>query len=381
MKPAGAPSSVRRRRVGFLPAVFLAAAASLSAQASAPGAGGRLYVPNQDDATVTIVDLTTRKAVETLDLKALGYGANAKPHHTQVEPDGSGWYLTMIGAGKVLKFNRDNQVVASAEMEVPGLMTLHPVADIMFVGRSMSAVNPPSRVAVIRRSDMKILDEVDVFFPRPHALIADPRGVRFYTASLGVNQLARVDAEDGGGGVDLVDIPGPPGAFVQLAQSPDGRWLALTAQATAQVHIFDVNDGKVPTLVTSVATRRGPFEPAFSPDGSELWVTTLDANVVTVIETTGWTVTDVIEDPGFAQPHGIAIEPDGRIVWVTNRHQTGGAHDHEGGKPTGTGTAMAICRATRKVLVTIPAGGYAAGIGLSSTATPGATGIPPEACR
>ncbi len=358
-------------------AFLLAATAPLAAQP----AGGRLYVPNQDDATVTIVDLTSRKAVETLDLEALGFGANAKPHHTQVEPDGSGWYLTMIGAGKVLKLDRNNRIVASADMEVPGLMTLHPVADLLFVGRSMSAVNPPSRVAVIRRSDMKILDEIDVFFPRPHALIADPRGVRFYTASLGVNQLARVDAEDGGGGVDLVDIPGSPGAFVQLGLSPDAHWLALTAQATSQVHIFDVSKGGAPTLVTSITTRKGPFEPAFSPDGSELWVTTLDANVVTVIETKGWTVSDVIEDPGFAQPHGIAMEPDGRIVWVTNRHQTGGAHDHEGGKPTGTGTAMAICRATRKVLVTVPAGGYAAGIGLFSIATPGTAGIPPEACR
>ena len=81
-------------------------------------------------------------------------------HHVQVEPDGSAWYVTLIGAGKVLKLDPNDRVLGSAEMEVPGLIALHPSKDLMFVARSMSAVNPPPRMAVIRRSDMAVLDEV-----------------------------------------------------------------------------------------------------------------------------------------------------------------------------------------------------------------------------
>lgn len=347
---------------------------SLAAQAD------RLYVTNQDDATVSIINLRTRAVESTLDLQALGFGPNAKPHHVQVEPDGSYWYLTLIGAGKVLKLDREQHIVGSIDLEVPGLLSLHPAQDLLFVGRSMSAVNPPARVAVIRRSDFTLLDEIDVFFPRPHALIAHPGGLRLYTASLGVNQLATVDvAPDGSGEVRLTEIPGQPGAFVQLALSPDARWLALTAPGTAQVHVFDLADPAAPKLAHSITTPAGPFEPAFSPDGRELWVTDLDANAVTVIETADWTVAATITDSVFAQPHGIAFAPGG-IVWVGNRHQHGGAHDHEGGKPTGAGTAVAICAATRKVVAVVPVGAYAAGMSLA-TPPHGATSDTSPACR
>jgi len=50
--------------------------------------GQRLYVTNQDDATVSVIDVGTRKLVETVDLQKIGFGPNAKPHHTPQEADG-----------------------------------------------------------------------------------------------------------------------------------------------------------------------------------------------------------------------------------------------------------------------------------------------------
>ena len=88
---------------------LLGAPAALAAQQ-----GPRMYVTNQDDATISVIDPATNRVETTIDLQQLGYPATAKPHHTQVEPDGSHWYATLIGAGKVLKFDRDNRVVDSA---------------------------------------------------------------------------------------------------------------------------------------------------------------------------------------------------------------------------------------------------------------------------
>ncbi|MDQ3222397.1 MAG: hypothetical protein M3Q75_02840, partial [Gemmatimonadota bacterium] len=128
----------------FVPALLSACAGS-NPEGPAPAQAARLYVANQDDATVSIIDVKSRALVETVDLRRYGFGDNAKPHHVQVEPDGSAWYVTLIGAGKVLKLDRGNRVLASTELQVPGLMTLHPTQDLIFVGRSMSAVNPPPR--------------------------------------------------------------------------------------------------------------------------------------------------------------------------------------------------------------------------------------------
>lgn len=338
----------------------------------------RLYVANQDDATVSVIDVGSNTVVETVDLGELGFPPNSRPHHTQVEADGSFWYVSLIGAGKVLKLDRANLLVGSIDTPVPGLLALQPDGDLLVVGRSMSAVNPPNRLALVRRSDMSLVDEVDVFFPRPHALIFHPGGDHVYVASLGVNQLASVRVEDGH--VDLVDVPGAPQAFVQFAVSPDARRLLLTAQLTGEVHVFDLTDPAAPRLSTTVRTDAGAFEAAFTRDGRWVYVTNLDANTVTVLDASTWqSVAELVGD-SFAQPHGIATSPDGRFVYVGNRHQGGAAHDHTGGQPTGLGTVVVICAATRTVERVLEVGHYAAGMSAPAQGdTPGTS--PVASCR
>lgn len=339
-------------------ATWLALAVAGSVAAQSP----RLYVTNQDDATVSVIDLASHRVVETLDLQQMGFGPNAKPHHAQVEPDGSYWYLTLIGGNRVLKLDRTNRIVGAVELEVPGLMALDPTSDLLVVGHSMSAVNPPRRLAVIRRADMTLVEEYDVFFPRPHALVVDPRGRFAYTASLAENQLTSVSLDDGE--LQLVNVEGPPLTLTQFAISPDGRWLVATAQTANRLLVFDLATPGRPVFARSVPLAGGPFEPGFTLDGRWVFVTNLDGNAVSVIDALSWEVAEVIRHEAFRQPHGIALSPDGRYVYVSNRFQAGGAHDHEGNKATGAGNLMAICIQTRKVDAVLEVGHYAAGIGV-----------------
>ena len=330
-------------------------------------------MPNQDDATVSVIDPAARRRLRTVDLRRYGVGDNAKPHHVQVEADGSAWYVTLIGAGKVLKLDQENRLVGSVEMEVPGLIALHPSKDLMFVGRSMSAVNPPPRIAVIRRSDMQLLDEVNLLFPRPHGIVVHPAGGVVYVASLGTNQIASVGVDHGE--VRLVNVPGMAHGFVQAAVSPDGNLLAVTAELTDSLLIFDLADPSAPRLARGVAMPDGPFEPAFTRDGRSIFVTALNANRVAVLDTRDWSVSVLPEHPGFGQPHGIAFSPDGSRAFVGNRHQLGGAHDHSGGQPAGTGTVVAICVESGAVDTVVSVGHYAAGLGMTP-ARPGITAAP-----
>ncbi|MFL5507418.1 MAG: YncE family protein [Gemmatimonadales bacterium] len=356
----------------FVLGALLGAPVALAAQ-QAP----RMYVTNQDDATISVIDPATNRVETTIDLQKLGYPATAKPHHTQVEPDGSHWYATLIGAGKVLKFDRDNRVVDSASLEVPGLMALHPSKDLLVVARSMSAVNPPRRLALIRRSDMKVLDEIDVFFPRPHAIATN--GDYAYVASLGVNQMASVALDSGT--VQLVDVDGPQHTLTQFAISPDHRWLVATGSTSGRLLVFSLADPATPAFVREVAVEAGPFESAYTADGRHLVVSNLDANAVTFLDTSTWTVEAVVKDSAFKQPHGVAFGPDGRQVYVSNRYQAGGIHDHEGHQATGGGNVVAICVPTHTVDAVMPVGHYAAGIS-GVPPTPDARGtVEPASCR
>jgi YVTN family beta-propeller protein len=333
-----------------------------------------LYVCNQNDASVTILDATTLKVVRTVDLKALGFSANAKPHHIVVEPDGSFWYVTLIGDNKIVKLDGNDRVVAQTTFETPGMMALHPAQDLLFVGRSMTAVNPPPRIGVVRRSDLK-LEEIDVLFPRPHAMVIEPKSGTVYTASLAVNQIAAVDAQSER--VELTQVEGAPHALMQFTISPDGNTLAVSAELSARVMLFDITERMKPRPLTVLSVERQPFDPMFSPDGRWIVLGNKAANAVTIIDARERKVAAVVRGNGLAQPHGIAISPDSRFAYVTNNNLKGtgehAGHTMVGGSegapaaPAGPGTVVAIDLATQRIAQVIQVGHNASGIALSNS--------------
>ena len=280
-----------------------------------------VYVCNQNSATVSVIDMQSLEVVETVDLKEFGFDKNAKPHHIAVEPDGSFWYVSLIGAGKVLKLNRSNELIGAIDFEAPGMLALHPSEDLLFVGRSMMAVNPPQRIGMIERSEMDI-DEVDVFFPRPHALMVDPRGDYVYSGSLSVNQFLSMNVESGE--VHLNTLEGDTHTLVQFALSPDGNTMVVTGQLTGKALIFDTSDPQNVELTQTIEVNDAPWHPMFTPDGNHVYFGNKQANTVTVLDMKEMAVKKVIEGEGLSQPHGLAISPDGKYVFVSNNNLAGG---------------------------------------------------------
>ena len=352
-------------------AACAAPAAQSGAPADAVAAAGLLYVCNQDDATVSVIDMATNRVVRTVDLQQLGFSANAKPHHVAVEPDGSYWYVTLIGDGRIVKLDSSDRMVGQVPFETPGMLALHPTEDLLLVGRSMTAVNPPQRIGVLRRSDM-MLNELPVFFPRPHALAIEPRSGIAYTASLAVNQMAAVDPAQEE--VELVDVPGPAHALMQFAVSPDGRTLVVSAELSHKVFIFDITSPMAPRMTDEIDVGPQPFDPIFTPDGRYVYLGNKAANTVTVIDMSTRTVAKVITGQGLAQPHGVAVSPDGRYVYISNNN-TGQTHDmsagheaHAAAATPGRGTIVVIDTATRDIVSVIEVGRNASGIGTRTPA-------------
>ena len=347
----------------------LALAAALGHEGHArTGGNARIYVADQAAAKVTVIDPATDSVLQTVDLQALGFSAHAKPHHIAVEPDGSYWYVSLVGDNAVVKFDRDNHVLGKATMETPGLLALDPTSDRLYATRSMSAVNAPSRIGVIDRKDMSI-EEVDVVVPRPHALAVTPDGKYAYVGSLGTNQIAVYDpAKDR---VGVVNLPlDTTQVMVQFAVSPDGRTMAASAQFTGQLLGLSLADPAKPALTHVVRVGDWPWHICFSPDGGEVWVPNQQSNDVNVVNTRTWTVTRTVSGPGFAQPHGIAYAPNGR-VFVSN-HNTGKTMDKGGvmmaaGATDAPGHVVVIDATSGRVLKVIDTAPDAAGLGLGGT--------------
>lgn len=337
------------------------------ALAAVPHPGGnppRVYVANQAAAKVTVIDPIGDSVITTVDLQALGFSSHAKPHYVAVEPDGSYWYVSLVGDNLVVKLNRENQVVGKAAMETPGLLALDPGSDRLFATRSMSAVRAPSRIGVIRRSDMSI-EEVEVLVPRPHALALSRDGHFAYVGSLGTNQIAVYDvARDR---ADVVDVPGDTNrVMVQFAVSPDGRTLAATAQLTGELLALDLKHPDHPVLSHSVRVGKWPWHVAWSGNGREVWVPNQLSDDVSVVDAGSWKVSQTLGDSGFAQPHGIAITANGQ-VFVSN-HNSGMTMDMGGvgmaaGVTTRPGQVVVIDAAHHRVLRTLATAPDGAGMG------------------
>ena len=310
-----------------------------------------LYVCIQEDAVIAVVDMEALETVAVIRLDALGFGPRAAPHDIAVAPDGRHWYVSLVGGHRVLRFDEENRLAGSVEMETPGLLRLGPAGDLLAVTRSMSAVDPPRWVGLAETFGMDV-EEIDVLFARPHALAIHPEGRFAYTASLAVNQVATIDLASGR--VEVTEIPGPPHALVQMAISGDGRLLLASAELSGRLLVFTLEDPSSPRLVTSVALGPRPFDPVFSPDGQSVWVPLKGADEVVVLERAEWSVTARIRGEGIHEPHAVEFSPDGGRAFVTNAAPAGAS---------GPARLVVIDTRTREIEASLPLGSNLTGMG------------------
>lgn len=320
-----------------------------------------VYVTNQGEGTVNVIDTKSNTVVRRVDLRALGFAVMSKPHHIAVEEDGSYWYVSMIAENRVLKFSRDNELVGQAEFQAPGLMALDSKSDLLFVGRSMAAVNPPQSVGFIERSTMDI-EEVEVFHPRPHAIAVSSTGEYVFSGSLGENRIIAINVESGDGTRHTVD--GPIHTLVQFGVTPDGQTMIVGGQLTSKLFFYDISRAPELTLLKTIDVNAAPWHPVFSPDGKFAYLANKMANTVTVIDMESQSIARVIEGEGFSQPHGAALSGDGKFLYVSNNNLNGHyTPRYNLGDNKLAGTVVVIDTETFEIVKVLEVGVYPSGAG------------------
>lgn len=292
-------------------------AKSLSGIVSGSDAENLLYVCNQADATVSIIDTDTGRVIRVVDLNALGFGADASPHMVAVEADKSAWYVSLIGANKVVKFDRDNTVVGSADFETPGMVSLLPNSNKLYVARSFTAQTPPTSIGSINTSDMSI-NLIDVVVDRPHALIVDPNGKYVITASLNANQIVSIDPRTDQV-IGTAIQPDPPAVYVQGAVNGEGTILYMTGQVSNELSIFDIGDPSAIVKIGGVETADDPWHPVVTDNDAFVFFGNQKSNNIYFVSTASGSVGGAINGIGVAEPHGSAVSAAGKI-YISNQN-------------------------------------------------------------
>lgn len=224
------------------------------------------YVPNAGEGTVSVVDPSVGKTIDTISL-----GTSQASHGIALSPEGKTLY---VGTG--------------------------------FEGKSLMAIDTKNKQKV---KELKFTEGV-------HGIDISPDGKRLYVslnAGLGKKGggLAVIDAET------LQQV-----AFVRTGEGP--AHVAVTADGS-QVWVTNVNGNTVAVidagsnrLLNVIPVGQTPNEAAITPSGDLVFVANVKSNSVSVIDSMSLKV--IREIRAGQAPHGVTVSPDGKEVWVANNN-------------------------------------------------------------
>ncbi len=305
------PNPLRARRGGLSAALAL-----LASLTPPPLQAQRAYVSNEDDGSVTVLDLGRLAVLATLEV-------GKRPRGLALSRDGATLYVVVSGLPKCPppipqeqceKLPRDPQADGVAVVDTATLRRT----------RLLKGVSDPERVEVSRDGRSLFVTDED-------------------TAGLSV-----LDAARGTLRARIAVGREPEG----VRASPDGRWVLVTSESDDSVAVIDV---RTHTVRSRVAVGKRPRDLAFTDDSRTAYVSGEgDATVYRLALTGNPTAAPFLQLRPEARPMGVALdEKRGRLYVSTGRG----------------GTVAVISPADGKLIAEIAVGARPWGLALSANGT------------
>lgn len=217
----------------------------------------RLFVTNEKDNTVSVIDSRTGVLETTLEL-------GNRPRGIGLSPDHKTLYVALSGDNAIGRVD-----VATLEIlenlsagDDPETFDVHPNGNLYLSNED------GAKATVMNPSTGEIIEEIRVGL--------EPEGV---------------------------------------AVSPDGSRVLVTSESTNMVHVIDTAAHKVITNILVAARPRGL---AFSHDGLRAYVSSEIGNEIAIIDTKTYTISNkVVVDIPRSKPMAIQISPDDKTLYLT----------------------------------------------------------------
>ena len=253
------------------------AAGAPASAPTAPPAGGRLFVTNEQGGDISVVDVAGQRVIASIPV-------GKRPRGIRVSPDKTLLYVALSGSP-----------IAPPGVDEDTL----PPADKTADGIGVVSVGEGRLLRVIKAGSD----------PEQTAISLD--GTRLFVANEDVGELSVVAVEDGKV-LATFEVGGEPEG-VDLR--PDGAVVYVTSEEDNQVTVIDAVGLK---LVKTFKVGARPRSTTFLPDSSKAYVTAENAGAVAVVDAKKHEVIRTIQLTGeLVRPMGAVASPDGRFVFVS----------------------------------------------------------------
>jgi YVTN family beta-propeller protein len=243
---------------------------------------GRLYVSNEDDGTITVLDADRNAAIATI---AVG----KRPRGLALSPDGQRLYVPVSGLPKCPPPISDEECARlPRDPAADGIA----VIDTRALARTalFTGVSDPERVAVSRD------------------------GRRLYISEEDAARLAVMDAVRGRVMATVAVGREPEGVRI----SPNGRWVLVTSEEDNTVTVVDA---KTNAILGTAKVGRRPRDLAVSADSRTAYVSgEADASVYRLALPGGAPAAQVITLRPQARPMGVALDASRGRLYVSTGH-------------------------------------------------------------
>lgn len=264
-----------------LAAATLAVTAGLTLLAG-PALAERAFVSNEDDGTVTVIDVTLLTPLATVQV-------GRRPRGLVLSRDGRLLYVAVSGTPKcpppiaAAECDRLPRDRAADGIAVVDTVTLQPL-------RQLHGVSDPERVELSRD------------------------GRELYVTEEDAARLSVLDPHSGQV-LDRIAVGREPEG---VRASPDGRWVLVTSESGNSVSVIDA---RMRAVRRTVSVGQRPRDVAFSPDGRFAYVPgEADASLSRIALGAHEPATSVLQFPGAARPMGTALDARRGLLYVSTGH-------------------------------------------------------------
>lgn len=317
-----------------------------------PKIEGKIYVANEHEGTISVIDASINKVIKTIRLDTdEKYGLMA--HNVQVSPDGKTALVTVVPSSH--NFDEELVIIDAEKDEI-----IKRVEAGVHVHMAHVVFSTDGNFAYITFTDGNYVMEFDTKaykFTRKFSFLEpyEPHGLRYfsgklYIANLKHNCLTVINVADGT--MDDIEVGG---MLVQTAIAPNGKYVFATVYNTKE--IVRINLASKEILRTKLPDdAQGPIQSYPTPDSKFLYICDqgilqgrLISDKVYVMDIeSGEIKHTILAGKG---PHGVVLSQGGEYAYVTN---------------TISNNVSVIEVSTQKVITTIPVGHAPNGISFRS---------------